>query len=237
LPQEEEMNCRSALHSLSQKIISAQTSIFNAEKSLKEEANLMRLARAKSANDLRRKIDELQTKDRSQSAHLSFLMELGKNFQHQLNDLNAQKIQLERELREYSKNRIKLEPSGLNSSAGSGERNRQRNQLLSDVKEKSTAILKEETLLSARILVIETEKKETAQNLTQMKVDLCSLEREPAARSPSAIAVQLEALKREQVVRIRSFVSLEKKLLQISFGYVLGDVCRMEEEWINGPKH
>jgi len=129
-------------------------------------------------------------------------MKLEKSFQQQLTDLNAQQIQLEQELREYSKKRIKLEPSGLDSSAGSSERNRPKKQLLSGIKERLTAILKEETLLSARILGIETGKKETAQNLTQMKVDLGSLERGPASRSPTGIAVQLDALKREQGDRI-----------------------------------
>ena len=66
-----------------------------------------------------------------------------------------------------------------------------------------------------------------------MQVDLGSLEREPAAGSPSAIAVQLEALKREQSVRIKNFISLEKKLLQIGFNYILHDVDWKEEEWKN----
>jgi len=119
-----------------------------------------------------------------------------------------------------NKKRIKLEPSGLDPFGEFEEGIRQKKHRLSDVNQKLTAILKEDTLLSSRIRGVETEKKEDARKLTQMQADLSSLEREPAAGSPSAIAEQLKALKREQSVRIKNFISLEKKLLQIGFNYL-----------------
>jgi len=47
------------MHTLSKEIQSAQMNILETEKSLKEEARLVRIARSKSANDLRKKVKEL----------------------------------------------------------------------------------------------------------------------------------------------------------------------------------
>jgi len=238
LPQDEETICRSMMHNLSKEIQSAQMNILKAEKSLKEEARLVRIARSKSANDLRKKVKELVEKNRRLSSELIVLMKLDESLKQQLIDLNAQIKQLEidfKYLRDVfaSKERIKLESSSLDPFGDFEERVRQKKHLLSDVNQKLTAILKEDGLLSARIQGIQKEKKEDARKLTQMQVDLGSLEREPAAGSPSAIAVQLEALKREQSVRIKDFINLEKKLLKIGFYHVLQDVDRKEEEWKN----
>ncbi len=74
----------------------------------------------------------------------------------QLTDLNAQKIQLEIDfnyLRDIfaNKKRIKLEPSGLDPFGEFEEGIRQKKHRLSDVNQKLTAVLKEDTLLSSRI--------------------------------------------------------------------------------------
>lgn len=218
----------------------AQSTIFNTVKSSKEEARLMQLARSKSANDLRKTMEDLIKKDRGQSVELVVLMELGERYQQQLTNLTTQKIQLELELHNLrqvsAKKRIKLESFGSDSSAAfgeSGERIRQKKHILSDVKQKIAAILKEDALLSARIQGVEKNKIENNANLAQMRIDLESLEKEPTGPPSSTVAVHLEDLKREHTVRIKKFVNLEKKLAQISLGYVLNDIRRKKEALLN----
>ncbi len=210
-------------------------------KSFQEEARQMRMARSKSANDLRARMEQFVKKDRRQSVELVVLMELSERYQQQLTDLMTQKIQLELELHNLrqvsAEKRIKLEPFGSDSVAAfeeSGERIRQKKHLLFDVKQKIAVILKEDALLSVRIRGKEKHKTKNNVNLKQMQNDLESLEREPANGSPPVSAcLELEAIKRDQTVRIKNFVNLERKLAQINFGYVLNDIHHKKEEWLN----
>jgi len=203
----------------------------------KEEDRVMQMTRSKTANDLRKKIDELQTKERAQSIELGVLLEHSKGFQQQLKEFTAKKIQLEIEIAnmgEFSTaQKRKMEFLGMDSTAAFeeiGERIQEKSDSLSKVKEKLDAALKEDTHTRERIRDLGKEKIENNRNLDQMRDDLDSLKENPAVVSPSATTVQLEILKREQYKRIEIFISFEKKLVQLSFGYAIDEVLQKKEE-------
>lgn len=244
---EEELKCRTDLTNLELEINSAQEMLLKLEKS----ARVERLARSKKAIELRKIIEEDQSKDRLKSTKLDLLMKLRErlqpDFQQQLKELTAQKIQLGQEITNLriisAGKRIKLEPnsaSDLNDVDFGAADMQQKKQLLSDVKEKLAAIREEETHLGLRIHRVEQEKMEITLKITKMRTDLDTLEGSPATGSPlSVIVVQMKSLKREQRARIQNFASLEKRLVQISCGYVLDAIDairRNKEERLNASK-
>ena len=151
------------------------------KKSLKDETQEMNLARSRAANDLRKKMEELEKEFHRQSFHIVVLKEQSENFQQKLNELTVKKIQLEQDiinLRQDSlgKKKIKLEPiASESSSTDFGEEIRKKKHMLKDAKEKLLVIQREENHLAARIRGVEEEMGENTLKIAKMRDDLESL--------------------------------------------------------------
>ena len=190
-------------------------------------------ARVKS-DQLRKKIEEIEMKDRSLSAKRAFLLELKERVQQQITELTGQENQLEQELMNGEKEAPVNKKSKPDSFICDSSEGIQQERLLSDVKIKLTLIVEEDKELLARIQDVEKELAEKGRNLSEIRAELDSLNTDNAATGePSPSFVQLKALKREQLDRIAEFSRLQKKLFHISCVYVLEDICRIEEELIN----
>lgn len=216
---------------------------MNTKKSFKEKVRVMQMARSKSIIDLLKKIEKLEKEDRAHFAQLILLEEQGQNFQSQLKDYTAQKIQLELEIT-YLKNAlvdkiIKLEPCSSASTTDFEEireKIQHKKHLLENIKEKLAAIQKEDDHRSARTLRSEKEKIENIQNLAKLRTDLASFDGNSGSGTPSSISNQLKALIREQRIRITKSAILERKLAHINYGYELKDIQRKREALLNALK-
>jgi len=124
----------------------------------------------------------------------------------------TKKIQLELGINDFrqgsSKKRIKIEPTTVGGSSTDFLENgemmmKQKENSLTNVKEKLAAIQKEETRQDARIQEGEKQKLQNALNLAKMRAGSESLlERNRATESPSAVAVAvLKALVVEKLIR------------------------------------
>ena len=231
----EETICRMEMEKLVADIRAGHEALVNKSNALKEEDDRpsMLMSPAKQADEIRYNINQLEMKDRGESLELAVLMEFKESSQQRLKELTSQKIQLEVELaplHEVSNNKkIKLEPS-TSKPCEIEELIRQKETLLEDVKIKLVDILKEDNNFTARIDVVEGELAENARKLVQMRVHLDILTNNPTDGLPSASSIQMKTLKMEQRARIAELSRLERRLVQISCGYVFDEISRKEEE-------
>ena len=223
-----------------QEIQTAFQIIMDMKKSLKDETQELQMSRSRAANDLRKKMEELEKEVHSQSFHIVVLKEQSENFQQKLNELTVKKIQLEQEiinLRQDSlgKKKIKLGPiASASSSTDFGEEIRKKKQMLKDAKEKILVIQREEIHLAARIRGEEEEMGENTVKMANMRDDLKSLVgNQGAVTRTSAIGVQLKALIGEQQIRINRFAWLEIKLASINHRIHLDEILREKERWLD----
>ena len=140
----EEKECLSELSEFEHEIQSANSTIIQTEMLIKEEARMMQFARSRTADDLRKKVEELERKERGQSMRLVALMEHYGRFLKQQTYLMDETFKLETELnrlREFLCTRMRLDGFSSDLSAayrGVEELIEQKKHLLSEVKEKLT---------------------------------------------------------------------------------------------------
>jgi len=249
LPQEEEAVYSLERSNIVQEIQRASERITDMKKSLEDEAQELQMCRSRAANDLRKKIEEIEKDFRSQSVHLVVLKEQSERFQQKLNDLRSQKIQLEKDIINLMrpgsvgkiKLKIKLKPiASESSSVDFGEEIRKKKHLLKVAKEKIHVIQREDTDWAARIRGVEEEMGENTLKLEKMRDDLKSLPGNwsaGTAPSSSALADQLKAIIGEQRIRIKRFTWLEMTLAKIDYQRHLVEIRREEEQWLDYLKH
>jgi len=237
LPQDEEVYS-SERSNLLLEIQTATEMIMDMKKSLKEETRELQMARSRAANDLRKKMEELEKEFHRQSVHLDVLKEQSESFHQKLNELTTRKIELEQDIvnlrqRSVGHKKIKLElMASESSSTDFGEEILRKKQLLKDAKEKLPVMQREEAHLAARIREVEEEMRENT--LGKIRDDLDSLVGNRAAvTQPSAIGVQLEALIGKQRIRIERFAWLEMKLANINHQRHLDEIRREKERWLD----
>ena len=214
--------------------------IMDMKKSLKEETRELQMARSRAANDLRKKMEELEKEFHRQSVHLVVLKEQSESFHQKLNELTTRKIELEQDiinLRQSSvgNKKIKLElVASESSSTDFGEEVRRKKRLLKDAKEKLPVVQREQTHLAARIREVEEEMRENTLKLGKIRDDLESLVGNRAAvTQPSPIGVQLKALIDKQRIRIERFAWLEMKIANINHKLHLDGIRREKERWLD----
>lgn len=200
----------------------------------------MQMARSKSANDLRKKLEELGKKDRSLSIQLVVLKELDESLQQQLKELTAQKTQLELEINALRNvaisRRIKLEFVVSDLSTDVENQIREKRRLFTNARETLAVTMEERAHLAARIRGFEDQKRDSTLNLDKMRAEYVAV-KENSAKSTSALRIQLKALAREQRTRIDRFVSLEKKLVQVRFDNDMNNIHREKEKWLDALKN
>jgi len=226
---------------IAKEIKEAQVTLWKKEKSLKEDVGKLRESRAKKLAKFREMVEELELKDRGLAIERRVYLDQKKDVDKQLTDLTTEKIQLERELAKLkgssvNKEWIKLEPSGSQSSAAvSGNRDSilEKETRLCKVQEELLEILKRDTYLSGRMVVVEQTIAETIKTLLEVRTDYNSLKDDPSAAGTSSFIVdQLKTLKEQQRSRIAEFFRLEKKVVELSYGHVFGEIHRKGEEWM-----
>jgi len=227
--QEEESKCRVELAKLA-------SDIKLAQKRLSETHRIL-VSRSINVAYLRKKIEQLESKDRTESIKRNQFLEKMDLLEKQRLEITRQKAQLEQELNDLkeapAEKKIKLEDVNSNTSAVLWKI-QQKEAELSDVKVELALIVDEANNLLVRIRGVNQKLAEYGRYLTQMRAELDSLVGDSTAgSSPSSIAAQWETLKKEQRDRIAEFCSLEKKLFQISCGHVFDEIRRKEEEWVN----
>ncbi len=227
--QEEESKCRVELAKLA-------SDIKLAQKRLSETHRIL-VSRSINVAYLRKKIEQLESKDRTESIKRNQFLEKMDLLEKQRLEITRQKAQLEQELNDLkeapAEKKIKLEDANSNTSAVLWKI-QQKEAELSDVKVELALIVDEANNLLVRIRGVNQKLAEYGRYLTQMRAELDSLVGDSTAgSSPSSIAAQWETLKKEQRDRIAEFCSLEKKLFQISCGHVFDEIRRKEEEWVN----
>ena len=203
-------------------IQSANSTIIQMEMLIKEEARMMQFARSRTADDLRKKVEELERKERGQSMRLVALMEHYGRFLKQQTDLMDETFKLETELnrlREFLCTRMRLDGFSSDLSAayrGVEELIEQKKHLLSEVKEKLTTFTNNEPQIEVQIREAEKKKIQRTRNLAKLRDDLeLFLNVNPSTGSPNTIGIYLEDLRREQKVRIEKLINLEKRLARI----------------------
>ena len=203
-------------------IQSANSTIIQTEMLIKEEARMMQFARSRTADDLRKKVEELERKERGQSMRLVALMEHYGRFLKQQTDLMDETFKLETELnrlREFLCTRMRLDGFSSDLSAayrGVEELIEQKKHLLSEVKEKLTTFTNNEPQIEVQIREAEKKKIQRTRNLAKLRDDLeLFLNVNPSTGSPNSIGIYLEDLRREQKVRIEKLINLEKRLARI----------------------
>ena len=231
----EEIICRMEMEKLTEDIQAGHEALVKKANDLKEEGPAMLMSLTRKTYELLRNINELEMKDRGESLERTVLIEFKERAQLRLKELIGQKIQLEMELNPLKEvpsinKKIKLEFPASNSSEIS-ELIQRKETLIEDVKVQLADALKEENDYIARIRVMEEELAENARKLAQLRDELNSLKDNPAGGLPSANFIQMKTLKMEQRVRIAELSRLEKRLVQISCGFVLDEISRKEEEW------
>ena len=214
--------------------------IMDMKKSLKEETRELQMARSRAANDLRKKMEELEKEFHRQSVHLVVLKEQSESFHQKLNELTTRKIELEQDIinlrpSSVGNKKIKLElMASESSSTDFGEEVRRKKRLLKDAKEKLPVVQREQTHLAARIREVEEEMRENTLKLGKIRDDLESLVGNRAAvTQPSPIGVQLKALIDKQRIRIERFAWLEMKLANINHKLHLDEIRREKERWLD----
>ena len=238
LHQEEEDACRSELSNLVPEIRETIKMLLETKKSY-EKSRAMQATSPRSANDLRKKMEGLETLDHHLSVQLTVLMEQDESFQQRLKELAAQKAQLKEEidnLRHVAiSKRIKIKGSD-STAADLGSKIRLKRRMLTDATEKLAATLVERTRLATRIRGFEDEKREKTRALVEMRADYSLLQEHSPSESTS-IGIQLKALVREQCMRIERYVTLEKKLAKIRFEKAMNEIERKKEQWLDALQH
>ena len=218
--QEEESKCRVELAKLA-------SDIKLAQKRLSETHRIL-VSRSINVDYLRKKIEQLESKDRTESIKRNQFLEKMDLLEKKRLELTRRKDQLKQELHDLKEapveKKIKLEDANSNTSAVLWKI-QQKEAELSDVKVELALIVDEANNLLVRIRGVNQKLAEYGRYLTQMRAELDSL--------VGDIAAQWKTLKKEQRDRIAEFCSLEKKLFQISCGHVFDEIRRKEEEWVN----
>ena len=226
---------------LAKEIKEAHVTLWKKEKSLKEDVRKMRESRAKKLEKFREMVEQLELKDRGLAIERRVYLDQEKEIDKQLTDLTTEKIQLERELAKLkgspvNKEWVKLEPSGSHSTAaisGNREAILQKETRLCKLKKELFENLERGSYLNGRILVVEETIAETVKTLLEVRTDYNSLKDDPsAAGTPSVIVDQLKTLREQQRGRIVEFFRLEKKVVELSYGHVFGEIHRKGEEWM-----
>jgi len=243
--------CRNQLDQCAQDIRSCQAEMAQACKQLKEEERQVRVSRANKSQHLTRRLQKLRIAERELYFELAFLRELKRRNQSEENEGMDQKQKIEKEISKLTMSScgtLKMEAfdSSMSSSTSlaaaslekTDERIQRRERNLAAVKERLTAIWKEEKSLNERIQIAQTNLDENRQNLSDLRQDLEKLRAlsgfQPApSETYTAIVARIKKLKESQRGFIKRFAGLEVELLKLQMNLIEGDILEKGKEWID----